>query len=126
MLVAQPLLFQVDQLAQRHLQDRVGLDGGQRVGRRPRRVPAGTAAKPVSPSARAIMAAGHWMPIRPILASAWVAEWRMIADDLVDVGQGQQQAFDGVLAAAGLGQQELRAAADHRSRGGGGTPAAVP
>ncbi len=34
------------------------------------------------------------------------------ADHFVDVGVRQQQAFDGVLAAAGLGQQELRAPAN--------------
>ena len=41
------------------------------------------------------------------------------ADHFVDIGVGQQQAFDGVLALPGLGQQELRAAADDRQRDGG-------
>ncbi len=35
------------------------------------------------------------------------------ADHFVDVGVRQQQTFDGVLALPGLGQQELRPAADH-------------
>ncbi len=65
------------------------------------------------------MAAGVWMRISRCLASAWLADVRIDADHLVDVGVGQQQAFDRVLPLPGLGQQELRAAADDRSRGGG-------
>ena len=48
------------------------------------------------------------------LASACVLRRADDADHLVDVGVREQQAFDRVLAAAGPGQQELRAAADDR------------
>ena len=52
------------------------------------------------------------MPISRALASAWLADERIDADHFVDIGMGQQQALDRVLPLPGLGQQELRAAAD--------------
>ena len=117
-LAGQLFLLQVDQLAQRHPQDRVGLHRRERVGL----AHAALALKDgeaVVAQARCIIAAGASMPIKPGLGLGLRLRRADDANDLVDVGQRQQQTFDRVLALPGLGEQELRAAANDRSPGGG-------
>jgi len=111
--VSEPLLFEVDQLAQRHSQDRVGLDGGQRI--------AVSGAALLLEHLKAFVAQGPRHHRRgtldahdPHLGLGLRLRMADDADDLVDVGQRQQQAFDRVLALPRFGQLELGAAADHR------------
>ena len=61
------------------------------------------------------MAAGAFDAHQPRLGLGLRGRGANHADHFVDIGVGQQQAFDGVLALPRLGQQELRAAADDRS-----------
>ena len=65
------------------------------------------------------MAGGRFDPHQPRLGLGLGRRRADDADHFVDIGVGQQQALDRVLPLPGLGQQELRAAADDRSRGGG-------
>ena len=114
---AQLFLFEVDQLAERHAQDGIGLHGGQRVVRPPRPVPPGTVESRLRPAPAASSPPGHSTPIRPTLASACVLRGADDANDLVDIGQGQQQAFDRVLALPRARQQELASGGGSPSRG---------
>ena len=111
----QLLLFQIDQLAQRHAEDGVGLDGRERVEfllRRVRFPEHGEAFFAQRPAA--CRPPGVWISIEPPLGLVLVGRGADHADHFVDVGVRQQQPFHRVLAMPGLGQQKLRAAADHR------------
>ena len=119
MLAAELFLLEIDQLAERHLQDRVGLHGGERVGLAHAALVAGTRRSRRRPGRAASARPALRSPISRALASACVGRRADDADDFVDVGVRQQQAFDRVLALPGLGQQELRAAADHGQRDAG-------
>ena len=110
-LAAEFFLLQVDQLAERHSQNGVGLHGGERVGSAHAAFllehgEAGVAQGSLHHGRRGFDAhqAGLGLGLRRRGAND--------ANDLVDIGVGQQQAFDRVLALPGLGQQELRAAAN--------------
>ena len=111
MLVAQLFLLQVDQLAEGHSQDGVGLDRREGIffadaafllEDHKTLVAQGTLHH------RAGAADFH----QPQLGLGLSLRRADDADHLVDVGMSQKQAFEGVLALAGLGQKELRSPAD--------------
>ena len=112
-LAGQLFLLQVDQLAQRHPQDGVGLHRRERVGvaHAALALENGKACRRPAPAASAPPAlrrpsSGLWLRA----ASCDERMTRMISSMLA---MRQQQAFDRVLALPRLGQQELRAAANH-------------
>ncbi len=113
MFVTQLFLFQVYQLAQGHAQNGVGLHAGQRVvfGRSAFFGEGGKAF-----GAEGLLQHGgragdlH----QPRFGLRLIGRGTDHADDFVDIGVGQQQPFDGVLAGAGLGQQELGPPSDDR------------
>ena len=112
-LVAELLLFEIDQLAQGHAEDGVGLDRSERIifGR------SALLLKDREP-ALAEGASEHRRRALDLHQAILGLGLRLRRpdhpDDFVDIRVGQEQAFDGVLPLPGLGQQELRPAADHR------------
>ena len=113
MLVGELLLLEVDQLAERHPQDGVGLDGRERVllGDAALLLELGEALVAQRPLQHR---GGRLDRHQPLLGLGLRRRRADDADHFVDVGVRQQQALDRVLAPPGPGQQELRPAADHR------------
>ena len=111
MLLAQSFLFKVDQLAQRHFQDRVGLHAGKVVigGLAPfvlEDVETFFAQRTLHHGCGALDA--HQADLGFGLSLTRTDD----ANDFIDVGQRQQQTFDGVLLLSGSSQQKLSPAAD--------------
>ena len=124
-LVDQLLLFEIDQLAERHAQDRIGLHGGQRVsvGLAPFLLEqCESRRRPVLAASSRRAFDSHQTDFGLRLSSRGTND----ANDLVDIGQGQQQAFDRVLSLATAGEQEFRPTANDDERGAAGTPPAAP
>ena len=110
-LAAEFFLFEVDQLAQGHAEDGVGLHGREVVGF--------LAAAFRLEDGEALVAQGAVEHGRrrgdlhqPLLGLFLGLRCADDADHFVDVGVGQQQALDRVLPLPGAGQQELGAAAN--------------
>ena len=98
---------------ERHAEDGVGLDGRERVGFLARRAPPRRRRSPRRPAPAAAWPPGVWISISRCLASACVGEVRMTRITSSMLAWASSRPFDRVLPLPGLGQQELRAAADH-------------
>ena len=113
MFAAELLLFEVDQLAQGHLQDRVGLDRCERIVLAD---PAFLLQQGESLVAQgAPQHGGRGLDLhQPLLRLGLRLRRTDHADHLVDIRMGQKQTLDRVFPLSGFGQKELRATADHR------------
>ena len=112
MLLGELLLLQVDQLPEGHAEDGVGLDGRERVALlgAPLRLEDGEPGFAQRLPQQGRRALDQHQPLLGLGLGVGGADG---ADHLVDVGVGQQQPFHRVFPLPGLGQQVLRAAADH-------------
>ena len=111
---AELLLLQVDQLAERHAQDGVGLDGRERVELAGAAFvdedgEALVAQRPAAAGPRASRS-----PSAAALASAWVDEVRMTRITSSMLAWASSSPSTVCFRCRALAQQELRAAADHR------------
>ena len=112
-LVDELFLLEVDELAERHLQDRVGLHGRERIllGHAALLLILGeadVAQRPLQHGGRRLDRHERFFRLGLRLRGA------DDADHFVDVGVREQQALHGVLPPPRAGQQELRPPADHR------------
>ena len=114
-LVDELFLLEIDELAERHLQDRVGLHGRERI-------LVGDAAlllvlAEADVAERALQHGGGRLDRdEPLFGLGLRLRGADHADHFVDVGVREQQALHRVLAAAGAGQQELRPPANDVKR----------
>ena len=113
MLVGQLLLLQVDQLAERHAEDGVGLDGREGV-RFPQAAFLGENAEPLFAQRPAQQGGGRLDLHQALLRLGLGRGAADHADHFVDVGVRQQQPFDRVLPLPGPAEQEQRPPADDR------------
>ena len=111
-LAAELFLLEIDQLAEGHLQDGVGLHGGERVAFAVAPL-GGEDGKARVAQGAAHEGRGHSMPIKRALASACVADVRMTRITSSMLACASSKPFDRVLALPRLGQQELRTTANH-------------
>ena len=110
-LAAQLLLFEIDELSQCHAKNSIRLHCGKRVG--------------VSNAGLFLKSAESFIPERTLQhgGRALIEHQRFFGlglrsrrannpDNLVDIGQGQQETLNGMLSLARLRQQELRSTAN--------------
>ena len=124
-LVDELFLLEIDELAERHLQDRVGLHGRERIflGDAALLLELGEA----DVAERPLQQGGRRLDLhQPLFGLGLRLRGADHADHFVDVGVGEQQALHGVLALAARGTAGTASAGGSRSRDAARTPAASP